>query len=86
MWEKRGRVHSKIMTGTSQTGRYPDETQTPGEGSGVITADSDCSHEIKRREKSYDKPRQCIKKQRHHFAHKGPYSQSYHFSSDHVQM
>ena len=52
MWEKRGRVHSKIMTGTSQTGRYPDETQTPGEGSGVITADSDCSHEIKRREKA----------------------------------
>ena len=27
--------------------------------------------------KSYNKPRQCIKKQRHHFAHKGPYSQSY---------
>ena len=29
--------------------------------------------------KSYDKPRQCIKKQRHHFANKGPYSQSYDF-------
>ena len=27
--------------------------------------------------KSYDKPRQCIKKQRHHFANKGLYSQSY---------
>ena len=26
---------------------------------------------------SYDKPRQHIKKQRHHFADKGPYSQSY---------
>ena len=26
---------------------------------------------------SYDKPRQYIKKWRHHFAHKGPYSQSY---------
>ena len=26
--------------------------------------------------KSYDKSRQCIKKQRHHFANKGPYSQS----------
>ena len=26
---------------------------------------------------NYDKPRQCIKKQRHHFADKGPYSQSY---------
>ena len=27
--------------------------------------------------KSYDKPRQCIKKQRHHFADKGPDSQNY---------
>ena len=33
---------------------------------------------------SYDKPRQRIKKQRHHFASKGPYSQSYGFSSSHV--
>ena len=29
------------------------------------------------------KPRQCIKKQRHHFANSGPYSQSYGFSSSH---
>ena len=36
--------------------------------------------------KSYDKPRQCIKKQRHHFANKGPSSQSYGFSSSHVWM
>ena len=35
---------------------------------------------------SYDKPRQCIKKQRHHFINKGPYSQSYGFSSSHVWM
>ena len=35
---------------------------------------------------SYDKPRQCIKKQRHQFADKGPYTQSYGFSSSHVQM
>ena len=35
---------------------------------------------------SYDKPRQHIKKQRHHFANKGPYSQSYSLSSSHVQM
>ena len=34
--------------------------------------------------KSYDRPRQCIKKQRHHFANKGPYSQSYGFSSSHL--
>ena len=36
--------------------------------------------------KSYDKPRQCIKKQRHHFANKGPSSQSYGFSNSRVQM
>ena len=36
--------------------------------------------------KSYDKPRRCIKKQRRHFANKGPSSQSYGFSSSHVQM
>ena len=34
-----------------------------------ITVDGKCSHEIKRK-KSYDKPRQYIKKQRHHFANK----------------
>ena len=31
-------------------------------------------------------PRQHIKKQRHHFADKSPYSQSYSFSSSHVRM
>ena len=35
---------------------------------------------------SYDKPRQQIKKQRHHFANKNLYSQSYDFASSHVQM
>ena len=35
-----------------------------------ITADGNCSHEIKRGEKSYDQPRQHIKKQRHYFANK----------------
>ena len=29
-------------------------------------------------------PRQCIRKQRHRFADKGPYSQSYGFSNSHV--
>ena len=37
-------------------------------------------------EKSYDQPRQHIKKQRHYFASKGPSSQSYGFSSNHVRM
>ena len=36
--------------------------------------------------KSYDQPRQCIKKQRHYFANKGPSSQSYGFFSSHVWM
>ena len=47
-----------------------------------ITMDSDCSHEIKILapwKKSYDNPRQHIKKQRYHFADKGPYSQSFGF-------
>ena len=55
-----------------------------------IIADGDCNHEIKRclflGEKSYDKPRQLIKKQRHYFADKSPSSQSYGFSSSHVWM
>ena len=51
-----------------------------------ITADGDCSHEIKRRLKSYGKLRQHILKQRHHFANKGLSSQSYGFSSSHVDV
>ena len=54
-----------------------------------ITADGDCSHEIKTLapwKKSYDQPRQHIKKQRHYFANKGPSSQSYDFASSHVWM
>ena len=47
-----------------------------------ITADGDCSHEIKTLapwEKSYDQPRQHIKKQRHYFAGKDQYSQTIFF-------
>ena len=36
--------------------------------------------------KTYENSRQCIKKQRHCFADKGPYSKSYGFSSCHVWM
>ena len=42
-----------------------------------ITADGDCRHEIKTLapwKKSYDKPRQHIKKERHYFADTSPYS------------
>ena len=52
-----------------------------------ITADDDCSHEIKTPgswKKSYDQPREHIKKQRHYFANKGLSSQSNGFSNGHV--
>ena len=51
-----------------------------------ITAGGDCSHEIKRRLllRSYDQPRQHLKKQRHYFANKGPSTEGYGFSSTHA--
>ena len=36
--------------------------------------------------KSYDKSRQCIIKQRHYFANKGPSNKSYGFSSSHMRL
>ena len=55
-----------------------------------ITADGDCSHEIKRClhpwKESYDQPREHIKKQRYYFANKGLSSQGYSFSSGHVEL
>ena len=54
-----------------------------------ITADGDCIHKIKMLapwKKSYDQPRQHIKKQRHYFTDKGPSSQGYGFFSSHVWM
>ena len=55
-----------------------------------ITADGDCSHEIKRLlplgRKAMTNLRQRIEKQRYHFANKDSYSQSYGFSSSHVWM
>ena len=54
-----------------------------------ITVDSDCSHEIKTHapwKESYDKSRQHIEKQRHHFSDKGPYNQHYGFFCSHTQM
>ena len=59
-------------------------------GGSKITADGDCSHEIKKMlapwKKSYDQPRQHVKKQRHYFANKGLSSQSYGFASSYVWM
>ena len=54
-----------------------------------ITADGDCSHEIKRclpLGKNYNQHLQHIKKQRHYFANKGPSSQGCGFFSSHVWM
>ena len=56
-----------------------------------VTADGDCSHEIKRYlftpcKESYDQPRQHTKKQRYYFVNKGPSSQGYGFTSSHVWM
>ena len=55
-----------------------------------ITADGDCSHEIKRHSilgrKAMANLDSLLKKQRLHCANKGPYTQSYGFSSSHVWM
>ena len=60
-------------------------------GGSKITADCDCSHEIKRHslapwKKRYNQPRQHVKKQRHNFVNKGPSSQTFDFSNSHVWM
>ena len=52
-------------------------------GGSKITANGDCSHEIKTLtpwKESYDQPRQHIKNQGHYFTNKGPSSQSCGFS------
>ena len=57
-----------------------------------ITADGDCSHEIKRnlllgrKAMTNLDSRQYIKKQGYYFANKGPSSQSYGFSTGHLWM
>ena len=54
-----------------------------------ITANGDCSHEINDFspwKKSYDQPRQHIKKQRHYFADNGLSNRGYSLSSGHVWM
>ena len=56
----------------------------------TLFADGDCSHEIKRRllleRRAVTNLDKCIKKQRHHFADNGLYSQRYGFSSSNVWM
>ena len=57
-------------------------------GGSKITAECDWNHEIKRLlapwKKSYNQPRQHIKKKRHYFTNRGPSSQTYGFSSSHI--
>ena len=57
-------------------------------GGSKITADGDCSHDIKRclllEGKVMTKFRQNSKKQRYYFANKVPSSQNFGFSSSHV--
>ena len=58
-------------------------------GGSKITADGDCSHEIKRRLLLGRKAMtnlDSILKNRHYFTNKGPSSQSYGFSNSHVWM
>ena len=59
-------------------------------GGSKITADGDCSHEIKRclllGRNVLTNINSILKKQRHYFANKGPSGQSYGFSSSHIWM
>ena len=59
-------------------------------GGSKITADGDCSHEIKRRlllgRKVKTNLDNIVKKQRCYFVNKGPSSQGYGFPSGHVWM
>ena len=65
-----------------------------------VTEDGNCSYEIRTAamkrlgnpktfaswQESCDKPRQCVGKQRHHSADKGPYSQGYDFPTGDIQV
>ena len=58
-------------------------------GGSRITADGECSHEIKRRlllRRKIMTKLDSILKSRHYFVNKGPFSQGYGFSSSHVWM
>ena len=73
-----------------QIDRKTMETVTDYFGGLQITADADCIHDIKRHlllgRKAMTNLDSVLKKQRHHFANKGLYSQCYSFSNSHVQM
>ena len=58
-------------------------------GGSIITADGDCSHEIRRHlllGRKVMTSLDSILKSRHYFANKGPSSQGYGFSCGHIRM
>ena len=84
---------TKIMAASPITSRQIDgetmETVADYFGGSKITADGDCSHEIKRCLLLGRKAMtnlDSILKSRHYFTNKGPSNQSYGFSSSHVWM
>ena len=83
---------TKIMASGPMTSRWRNSGNSGRLyfGGSKITADGDCSHEIKRRlllgRKAMTNLDKLIKKQRHYFSNKGLSSQSYGFSSGHVWM
>ena len=85
---------TKIMaSGPISSWQIDGETMETGRyfifGGSKITADGDCSHEIKRCSLLGRKVMtnlDSILKSRDYFAYKGPYSQSYGFSCGHVWM
>ena len=86
MTEEHGR---HVSMGSQRDGKTKETVRNFILGGSKITADDNCSYEIKMLaswKKSYDQPSQHIKNQRHYFANKGPSSQSYGFSSGHEWM
>ena len=87
--EPQGKPSSPIISFQVEGGKVEAVTDFIFLGS-KITVDGDCSHEIKKRlfhgRKAMTDLDRILKKQRYHLADKGPYSQSYDFSSSHGQM
>ena len=81
------KIQKTKFTATSPTTSWQVDVETMRDfilGASKITADGDCSHEIKKTfalwKESYDQPKQ----QKHYFANKVLSSQSYGFSRSHV--
>ena len=83
MWHKQSRTHcdyrgkgwSDVSTSQSRQRLEEGRNRFFSEFSEAVQPCNSLSSDLRRN----DKPRQCIKKQRHYFTDKGPYSQSYSF-------